>query len=115
MKKSIITTLLTFTILSSFSQYDFGIKGAVHNKKLSGNEIIDSPNKPISGFGIDIGCFAMFDITDKLFIQPEVLLSNQLYSTLRFRRSLKIRESDFSTFFLIGYITDRQKYSKKLT
>ena len=77
MKKSLITTLLTFIVLFCYSQYYFGIKGGSNFKKINDNiGILKTDFKP----GFDAGIFTGFYLTDKLYFQHEILYSNQLYT-----------------------------------
>jgi len=77
MKKTLIVLLLTITISPCFSRYSLGVKGGIHYKKISDNVGVLNTD---FHFGYEMGLFGKIGITNKISIQPELLISRQLYS-----------------------------------
>lgn len=73
MKKIILTTIsvLAFSFINA-QNIKFGIKGGGHLSNLKGNIENETPK-----FGVQLGGFAEFKITNVFFIQPEILYSTQ--------------------------------------
>jgi opacity protein-like surface antigen len=74
MKRTLITALLiTYSLMQSFGQINFGIKAGVN---LSNTKNIGSPDSKTK-LGFNGGILAEIELSKKLIIQPEILYSGK--------------------------------------